>query len=149
MKAARKLQRGILRVFGILGLAVFLVGCQKTGKLSPELIARFEREGVVRRADDLTFRRTFLAGDGDGSWNEKRASIVVTPESVFLHVNGKSLVEITPRSTGVFEIRRDHDRVSLRAGSGKSAASWSFRPPDDADGWAVDIRSLIKKAKAR
>ncbi|MEO5721328.1 MAG: hypothetical protein ABIR71_07660 [Chthoniobacterales bacterium] len=132
-----------------MGLAVFLVGCQKTGKLSPELTARFEKEGSVRRAEDLTFRRTFLAGDRDGSWDEKRASIVVTQESVFLHVNGSSLVEITPRSTGVYEIRRDHDRLSLRAGSGKSAASWSFQPPDDAEGWAVDIRRLIKKAKAR
>ena len=124
-------------------------GCQKTGKLSPELSARFEKEGIVRRADDLTFRRTVAAGERDSGWNEKRASIVVTPESVFLHVNGKPLVEITPRSTGFYEVHRDHDRLSLRAGGGKSAASWSFRPPDDADGWAVDIRAVIKNAKSR
>lgn len=89
------------------------------------------------------------AGERDSGWNEKRASIVVTPESVFLHVNGKPLVEITPRSTGFYEVHRDHDRLSLRAGGGKSAASWSFRPPDDADGWAMDIRAMIKNAKSR
>ena len=132
-----------------LGLALLATGCQKTGKLSPALTARFEKEGIVRRADDLTFRRTIAAGQRDSGWEEKRASIVVTKESVFLHVNGKPLVEITPRSTGFYEISRDHDRLSLRVGGGKSAVSWSFRPPDDADGWAVDIRALIKKAKTR
>ena len=132
-----------------LGLTLLASGCQKTGKLSPELSARFEKEGIVRRADGLTFRRTVAAGERDSGWNEKRASIVVTPESVFLHVNGKPLVEITPRSTGFYEVHRDHDRLSLRAGGGKSAASWSFRLPDDADGWAMDIRAMIKNAKSR
>lgn len=103
----------------------------------------------MRRADDLTFRRTIAAGRRDSSWEEKRASIVVTKESVFLHVNGQALVEITPRSTGFYEIRREYDRLSLRAGGGKSAASWSFRPPDDADGWTKDIRAVITKAKSR
>ena len=132
-----------------LGLALLTTGCQKTGKLSPALTARFEKEGIVRRADDLDFRRTIAAGRRDSSWEERRASIVVTKESVFLHVNGQALVEITPRSTGFYEISRDHDRLSLRAGGGKSAASWSFRPPEDADGWTKDIRAVIKKAKAR
>ena len=132
-----------------LGLALLATGCQKTGKLSPELTSRFEKEGIVHRSDDLTFRRTIAAGQRDSGWEEKRASIVVTPESVFLHVNGKALVEITARSTGFYEVSRDHDRLSLRAGGGKSAVSWSFRPPDDAAGWATDIRSVIKKAKAR
>lgn len=132
-----------------LGLALFTAGCQKTGKLSPALTARFEKEGIVRRADDLTFRRTIAAGQRDSGWEEKRASIVVTKESLFLHVNGNPLVEITPRSTGFYEISRDHDRLSLRAGGGKSAVSWSFRPPDAADGWARDTRAVIKKAKTR
>ncbi len=130
-------------------LALLTTGCQKTGRLSPELQAHFEKEGIVHRADDLTFRRTRPAGQRDSGWDEKRASIIVTRESVFIHVNGKPQVEITPRSTGFYEVRRDHDRISLRAGSGKSALSWSFRPPDDANAWTLDIRSVIKKAKSR
>ena len=141
--------RGVTQVTIWIGLALITVSCQKTGELSPELTARFEKEGIVRRADDLTFRRTIAAGRRDSSWEEKRASIVVTKETVFLHVNGKPLVEITPRSTGFYEIHRDADRLSLRAGGGKSAVSWSFRPPDDAEGWAEDIRAVIKKAKSR
>ncbi|MBA3543875.1 MAG: hypothetical protein H0T83_05485 [Chthoniobacterales bacterium] len=132
-----------------IGLALLATSCQKTGKLSPDLTARFEKEGVLRRADDLTFRRTIAAGSRDSGWEAKRASIVVTSESVFLHRNGKPLVEITPRSSGFYQVSRDHDRLSLRASGGKSAVSWSFRPPDDADGWTVDIRAVIKKAKAR
>ena len=132
-----------------LSLALLAIGCQKTGKLPPALQARFEKEGIAHRADDLTFRRTRAAGERDSGWDEKRASIVVTRESVFLHVNSKPLVEITPRSTGYYDIHREHDRLSLRAGSGKSALSWSFRPPDDADAWAVDIRTVIKSAKFR
>ena len=130
-------------------LGLLTVGCQKTGKLSPELQARFDKEGIVHRADDLTFRRTRPAGQRDSGWDEKRASIIVTHESVFLHVNGRPLVEITPRSTGFYEVHRDRERISLHAGSGKSALSWSFRPPDDADGWAKDIRAVIKNAKSR
>ena len=130
-------------------LAAFTAGCQqKTGELSPELLARFEKEGIAHRADDLTFRRTHLAGENDGSWDERRASIIVTSESVFLHVNGKPLVEITPRSTGVYEVHREKDRISLRAGSGKSALSWSFRPPAEADKWTTAIRAVIKNARS-
>ena len=132
-----------------LGLALLVTGCRRTGKLSPELDARFEKEGIARRADDIKFRRTIAAGQRDSGWDEKQASIVVTKESVFLHVNGKALVEITPRSTGFYEIHRDAGRLSLHAGSGKSATNWSFRPPDDADGWARDIRAVIKNAKSR
>lgn len=131
-------------------LAFCLTGCQKkTGEISAELQARFEKEGIAHRADDLIFRRTHLAGNQDGSWDEKQASIIVTNASVFLHENGKPLVEITPRSTGVYEVHRDKDRISLRAGSGKSALSWSFRPPAETDKWATAIRAVIKSAKAR
>jgi hypothetical protein len=133
-----------------LALAFCMTGCQKkTGEISAELQARFEQEGIAHRADDLIFRRTHLAGDQDGSWDEKQASIIVTGASVFLHENGKPLVEITPRSTGVYEVHRDKDRISLRAGSGKSALRWSFRPPAEADKWTTAIRAVIKNAKSR
>jgi hypothetical protein len=130
-------------------LPLIVSGCQKTGKLSSELTARFEKEGIVRSADDLTFRRTIAVGQRDSTWDEKRASIVVTHESVFLHVNGKPLVEITPRSIGFYDIHRDHERLSLRAGGGKSAANWSFRPPEDPEGWTADIRKVIRNARHR
>jgi hypothetical protein len=133
-----------------LALALCTTGCQKkTGVISAELQTRFEKEGIAHRADDLTFRRTHLAGDQDGSWDEKQASIIVTAATVFLHVNGKPLVEITPRSTGVYEVHRAKDRISLRAGSGRSALSWSFRPPGEADKWTTAIRAVIKNAKSR
>ena len=135
-------------IAAFLSLAFLSVGCQKTGKLSPELQARFEKEGITHRVDDLTFRRTQVGDKRDSGWDEKRASIIVTNESVFLHVNGKPLVEITPRSTGFYDVHRDHDRLTLRAGGGKSALSWSFRPPAEADKWATDIRAVIKNSKS-
>ena len=131
------------------GFLFFGAGCQKTGQLRPEQSARFDKEGILRRADDLTFRRTIAAGQRDSGWEERRASILVTKASVFLHVNGKALVEITPRSTGFYDVHRDHDRLSLRAGGGKSPVSWSFHPPADADGWTRDIRAVIRQAKIR
>jgi hypothetical protein len=140
------LTSGIVACFA---LAFLSIGCQKTDRLSPELQARFEKEVIAHRADDLTFRRTRVAGQRDSGWDDKRASIIVTRESVFLHVNGKPFVEITPRSTGYYEVQRDHDRIVLHAGSGKSALSWSFRPPADADAWTKDIRAVIKNAKSR
>ncbi len=132
-----------------LGLLLLVAGCGKTGKLSPEQEARFAQEEIVHRADDLTFRRTIPSGQRDSGWSEKRASIVVTRASVFMHRNGQPLVEITPRSTGFYEVHRDHDRISLRVGSGKSAVIWSFRPPENAEGWTDNIRSVIKKKKTR
>lgn len=102
----------------------------------------------MHRADDVTFRRTRPTGYKDSGWDQIKASIIVTRESLFIHENSKPDLEITPRSTGFYEVRRDHDRVALHAGSGGSQLSWSFYPPDDADKWAVDIRAVIKNAKS-
>ena len=71
-------------------------------------------------------------------------NLVVTEQSVVIHRGDRFLLEITPRSTGVYEVARDHDRLSLRAGSGKSIKSWSVRPPEDAAGWAESIRAVIR-----
>src|SRR4029077_20767760 len=94
-------------------IALFSISCEKTGKLSPVLQARFDKEGITHRMDDITFRRTRPAGYRDSGWDEKRASIIVTSESVFIHVNSKPLIEITPRSTGYYEVHRDHERIAL------------------------------------
>ena len=97
----------------------------------------------MRRAVDLPFRHTHDTGSRDAGWEEMEASIVVTKESVVIHRGDRFRLEITPRSTGFYEVKRDHDRLSLHAGGGKSAGSWSFRPPDDAPGWVADIRAVI------
>ena len=127
-----------------LACVLLLAGCHRTtATLSTEQQQRFEREGVVRKAVDLLFRYTHDAGTRDAGWEEEDASIVVTKESVVIHRGDRFRLEITPRSTGSYEVARDHERLSLHAGGGKSAVSWSFRPPDDAPGWAADIRAVI------
>ncbi len=126
------------------GLALVVAGCHRTtATLTPEQQQRFDAEGIVRHGVDLLFRYTHDSGSRDAGWEEDDASIVVTKLSVVTHRNDRFRLEITPRSTGVYEVARDHDRLSLRAGSGKSAVSWSFRPPEDAAGWAQDIRTVI------
>jgi hypothetical protein len=126
-------------------LALLAAGCHRTtGTLTPEQEQRFVREGIVRRGVDLLFRYTHDTGSRDAGWEEADASIVVTKESVVIHRRDRFRLEITPRSTGFYEVGRDHDRLSLRAGSGKSAVSWSFRPPENAAGWAEDIRAVIR-----
>lgn len=129
----------------VVAALALLAGCHRTtGTLGEEQERRFESEHVVRRAVDLWFRRTHDTGTRDAGWEEDAASIVVTERSVVIHRGDRFLLEITPRSTGVYAVARDHDRLSLRAGSGKSAESWSFRPPEDAPGWANAIRAVIR-----
>lgn len=130
-----------LALVAVLALAA---ACSRTtGTLSEAQQQRFDREGIVRRAVDRLFRYTHDGGTRDAGWEEMEASIVVTKESVVIHRGDRFRLEITPRSTGFYEVSRDHDRVSLHAGGGKSAVSWSFRPPDDAPGWTADIRAVI------
>jgi hypothetical protein len=129
-----------------LALALLASCSRSTGKLSPELTQRFESEGIVRRADDTFMRYTHGTGTARSGWEEWPASIVVTHRSVYLHQNDRVRLEITPRSTGEYSVRRDHDRLSIHAGSGNSVRSWSFHPPDDAPGWAEDIRAVIRGA---
>ncbi len=127
------------------GALLLTAACQRTtGTLSDEQLQRFEREGIVRRAVDVPFRRTRGIGTADGGWEELTASIIVTTASVAIHRGSTFALEITPRSTGSYELSRDHDRLSLRGGSGKSVVSWSFRPAADATGWAADIRTVIR-----
>ena len=126
-------------------LSLVGVACSRTtGTLSDEQQRRLESEGIVRHAVDVDFRRTHDVGTRDAGWEDMYASIVVTRSSVLLHSGDRVLLEITPRSTGEYEVARDHDRLSLHAGRGGSARSWSFRPPDDPEGWAADIRTVIR-----
>lgn len=133
------------RIVALVLLGVVAAACSRTtGTLGDEQQRRLDGEGIVRRAVDLEFRRTHDVGTRDSRWEEAYASIVVTHASVLIHSGDRVLLEITPRSTGEYAVARDHDRLSIRAGRGASVRSWSFRPPDDADGWADDIRAVIR-----
>lgn len=131
----------------LLGL-LLVAGCRvTTGTLPPELEQRFAAEGVVRRADDQLFRYTYYSRSSRGNrWEERGASIIVTPRSVFVHKNGKVGLDLTPGSRKANEVRREGDRVIISSGSGLSRVSWSFRPPEDAPGWTADIRAVIAAA---
>jgi hypothetical protein len=135
------------QVVGLLLLAPLALasGCaRETARLSPDQQQRFEAEGIVRRADNLWFRYSHGVGTYRGGWEEQLASIVVTRQSVLIHRNERVLIEVTPRSTGGYLLRRDNDRLSLRTGIGAAARSWAFHPPEDPEGWAADIRAVIR-----
>jgi hypothetical protein len=131
-----------------LGLSLVLVGSscrQTTARLTPELSSRFETEGVLRRADDQTFRYTYFSHSTNGSrWEDRDASIVLTRQTLYIHKNEKVGLEITPATRKDVDVRRENDRLIISAGSGKSRVSWSFRPPDDADGWIRDARAMLQ-----
>jgi hypothetical protein len=128
----------------ICGLLGVLACHQETGRLSHEQEQRLTAEGILHRADNLRFRWTEGAGRRGGTWEDRLASIVVTRRSVLIHKNAKVGVEITPGSARPYEVHRGGDRVRISAGSGRSAETWSFVPPDSADGWTRDIRAVIR-----
>ena len=131
-------------------LGAVTAGCsEKTGALTPSQQQRLESEGIVRRADDLMFRYTHDAGRRDAGWEDRKASIIVTKQSVIIHKNEKLGLEITPRTRRFVQLRRDGNRVRISAGGGQSAERWSFTPPDDAEGWAEDIRAVIRQATSK
>ena len=138
--------RVVSRMIAGLALAMVAVtGCNSTtSKLSASDEQRFTAEGIVRRADDATFRFTRDYGGRNASWEERRASIIVTKQSLLIHKNEKVGLEVTPLSRRYVDVARDANRVRIRAGSGRSGEVWSFEPPSDADGWTRDIRAVIK-----
>ncbi len=132
-------------VLGLLVASGFIGGCQeKTGALTPSEQQRIDSEGLVRRADDLIFRYTHDTGRRDAGWEDRKASIIVTKQSVIIHKKEKLGLEITTRTRRYVAVRREGNRVRISAGGGGSAESWSFVPPDDPAGWAADIRAVIR-----
>ena len=80
----------------LLAAAGLVAACQeKTGALTPSEQQRIDSEGLVRRADDLIFRYTHDAGTRDAGWEDRKASIIVTKQSVIIHKNEKLGLEIT------------------------------------------------------
>lgn len=129
-------------------LGSFGCGEGSTATLPPDLEARTTQEGVVRRAADLTFRYTEAPGRRSTRWENRRASIVVTPKTILIHKNAKVGLEITARTRRDVAVERDGRRIRLRAGSGRSEVLWSFEPPDgDVAGWAHDLRAVIQQVK--
>ena len=119
-------------------------GCSRgTARLSAEQQQSLAAEGIVRRADDVWFTYSHDLGTSRSGREDRSASVVVTPQTILVHENERALLEITPRSTGEYHVSRDHDRISLAAGSGRSRRSWSFRPPEDTEGWTRDMRAVI------
>jgi len=130
-------------------MAIAVAACSRdTSHLRPEQEQQFASEQIVRRADNVTFRYTRDAGNRGGSSENRIASIIVTRRSVLIHKNDKIGVEITPASRRFYDVQRDGDRVRIIAGSGQSRVSWSFVPPDDADGWAKDVRAVIRASRS-
>jgi hypothetical protein len=126
-----------------------LFGCSVgTSELTPEQEARFQAEGMVRRADDLDFRFTRDPGGRTERREERRASIVVTKSSILIHKNEKLGLEITPRTRREVSVERTGDRIRIRSGRGRSEEIWSFVPPDDAPGWTSALRSVIAGSSA-
>ena len=118
-----------------------------TAKLPAQLEARVASEGVVRRAADLTFRYTEAPGRRTARWEDRRASIVVTPMTILIHKNAKIGLEISPRTRRDVAVEREGSRVRLRIGRGRSEELWSFVPPDgDAAGWTRDLRAVTRQA---
>jgi hypothetical protein len=129
--------------------AILLVGCDtSTWRLSPQQEQRFAAEGILRKADDVEFRYTRDPGGRSERWENRRASIVVTRGTLLIHKNEKTGVEITPRTRREAAVQRTGNRLRIRIGTGRSAEVWSFQPPDDAAGWATDIRALIKDTQS-
>jgi hypothetical protein len=105
-------------------------------------------ESVVRRAADLMFRYTEAPGRRGSRWEDRRASIVVTPSTILIHKNAKIGLEITPRTRREVSVQREGRRVRLRAGRGRAEELWSFEPPDgDAEGWARDLRAVLRQTE--
>jgi hypothetical protein len=130
--------------WGVLTFLGTLACRQGTAALTPDLDSRFQAEGILHRADDQVFRYTYYSRSTNGNrWEDRDASIIVTRTTVYIHKNEKVGLEITARTRKDCDVHREADRVIIGAGSGKSHVSWSFRTPDDAEGWTTAIRAVI------
>ena len=127
-----------------IALVVLFGACDtSTSKLTAAQQAQFQSEGIKRQANDVVFRYTRDPGGRDERREDRRASIIVTAATVLIHKNEKVGIEITPRTRRDLAVERGGGRIRIRSGRGRSEEIWSFEPPDDAAGWAADIRNVI------
>lgn len=127
-----------------------MAGCGDlhTGALTAAQEQQFEKEGMLRRADDLDFRYTSDPRGRTERWENRRASIIVTGSRVLIHKNAKVGLEITPSARRELSVDRSADRIRIHSGRGRSEEVWSFIPPSDAPGWTTDIRNVINSTKS-
>ncbi len=139
-------RRNPFRGLALAAAVVSWTGCRPadTSHLSPEHENQLTAETIRARAANLVFRYTHDTGTREAGWEERVASIVVTDSTVLVHKNEKVGIEIIPSSRRYYAVARDHDRVRITAGSGKSLEIWSFAPPDSAERWTDVIRAVIK-----
>ena len=138
---------GNAKIFILLFAMLAAAACDRgTAELTPGLEQRFGAEEIVRRASDVTFRYTSDPGGRSERREERRASIIVTRSSVYIHKNEKAGLELTPRTRRASSVSRTGERVLIRSGSGASEVIWSFVPGEDAPGWTTDIRAVIRQA---
>jgi hypothetical protein len=129
---------------------VLSAACNRTtSKLSPAAEQQFAAEGIVRRGDDLDFRYTHDVGRRGTSWENRRASIIVTRQSLLIHKNEKVGLQISPGTRRYADVARDGNRIRIHAGSGQSEEVWSFVPDSDAPGWTEAIRAVIRNSATR
>ena len=127
----------------------FLPGCTPdTSTLTPEWTARFETEGVLRRADNVVVRHTRQAGPYDKGYKDRLASVLVTKGTILIHQGDRVLLEITPRTRRRVEVRRDGSRVRIRAVGERVTEVFSFEPREDRDGWVADLRAVAGLSRA-
>jgi hypothetical protein len=129
---------------------IAILGCGELGttaRLPADLESRLQREGILRRAADLTFRYTEAPGRRRSRWEDRRASIVVTPATILIHKNAKIGLEITPRTQRPVAVERSGNRIRVRVGTGRAEELWSFQPPDgDLTAWSRDLRAVVTRA---
>jgi hypothetical protein len=125
-------------------LLMLAPACADTSRLDADQEARLAAQGVVLRADNLVFRHSQDVGRRDARSRDRRASIVVTTQTVLIHERGFVDLLIEPTSRRWLEVHRDGDRVRINAGTGGSTEVWSFTPPGDAEQWARAIRAVIR-----
>lgn len=127
-----------------LPVVILLLGCPAdTARLDADQETRLAAQGIVLRADNLVFRHSQDVGRRDARHRDRRASIVVTRQSVLIHERGYVDFLIEPTSRRWVEVHRDGDRVRINAGTGGNTEVWSFVPPDGAEPWVRAIRDVI------
>jgi hypothetical protein len=125
-------------------LGIFGACDRSTSRLTSDQQARFQAEGIRRRADDIVFRFTRDPGGRSVRWEDRRASIIVTSASLLIHKNEKVGLEVTPRTRREVSVQRSGGRIRIRSGRGRSEEIWSFEPESDAEGWVKDIKATLK-----